>query len=76
VRHRSAIRGYVVNVVGPAVHIARGATPAGAQSHLVAIGTRFDTTTVRTRIADALRPADGPASASAQRRWQRYVARS
>ncbi|SBS78634.1 Cobalamin synthesis protein P47K [uncultured Mycobacterium sp.] len=76
VRHRSTARGYVVNVVGPAVHIARGATPPGAQSHLVAIGTHFDTATVRARMAAALRPADGPASATAQRRWQRYLTRS
>jgi G3E family GTPase len=76
VRHRAGVRGYVVNVVGPAVHIARGATSSGAQSHLVAIGTHFDTATVRTRMAEALRPADGPVSATAQRRWQRYLSRS
>ena len=74
VRHRSTARGYVVNVVGPAVHIARGATSPGTGSHLVAIGTQFDTATVRTRMADALRPAEGPTSATSQRRWQRYLA--
>ncbi|WP_233211070.1 GTP-binding protein [Mycobacterium sp. shizuoka-1] len=75
VRHRSAARGYVVNVVGPAVHIARGAAARGPQSHLVAIGTRFDTATVRRRLADALRPAAEPPSAAAERRWQRYLTR-
>jgi hypothetical protein len=76
VRHRAGVRGHVVNVVGPAVHIARGATSSIAQSHLVAIGTHFDTATVRTRMAEALQPADGPASVTVQRRWQRYVAQA
>lgn len=76
VRHRAGIRGYVVNVVGPSVHIARGATPSGVHSHLVAIGTHFDTATVRTRMAEALRPADGPASTTTQRRWERYLTRA
>lgn len=74
VRHRSAVRCYVVNVVGPSVHIAR--TAAKTHSHLVAIGTHFDTEAVRRLLAAALRPADGPASATALRRWQRYVERS
>jgi len=73
VRHRASVRSYVVNVVGPAVHIARGAASAGAQSYLVAIGTHFDTTAVHARMVDALRPAEGPASATAHRRWQRYL---
>ncbi|NTY58371.1 cobalamin biosynthesis protein CobW [Mycolicibacterium sphagni] len=76
VRHRAGVRGYVVNVVGPAVHIARGATPSGALSHLVAIGTHFDTATVRTRMAEALRPADSPTSTTTQRRWERYLTRA
>jgi G3E family GTPase len=76
VRHRAGVRGYVVNVVGPAVHIARGATSSSTESHLVAIGTHFDTATVRTRMSDALRAADGPVSTTAQRRWQRYLSRA
>jgi G3E family GTPase len=76
VRHRSATRRYVVNVVGPSVHVARGATSAAAESHLVAIGMHFDPDTVRTLLADALRPADEPASTNALRRWQRHVARA
>lgn len=76
VRHRSAARRYVVNVVGPAVHIARAATSSRDPSHLVAIGTHFDTATVRALMADALRPADGPPSSVTQRRWQRYLART
>lgn len=76
VRHRSAVRNYVVNVVGPAVHIARASGSSEAQSHLVAIGTHFDTATIRGRMADALQPADGAVSAVTQRRWQRYLTRS
>jgi G3E family GTPase len=76
VRHRAGIRGYVVNVVGPAVHIARGAGAPGSASHLVAIGTHFDTAAARDRLAEALRPAEGPPSATAQRRWQRYLTRA
>lgn len=76
VRHRSSVRGYVVNVVGPSVHIAKIANPAGARSELVAIGTHFDTAAVRTLMTDALRPTEGPASATALRRWQRHVARA
>ncbi|MCX2933046.1 GTP-binding protein [Mycobacterium sp. CVI_P3] len=76
VRHRSATRGYLVNVVGPAVHIARGAAPSESDGHLVAIGTHFDTAAARARMVDALRLADGPASATALRRWQRYLTRS
>ena len=76
VRDRTAVRGYVVNVVGPAVHIARGATASGTQSHLVAIGTHFDTAKVRARIADALAPVDGPPSSVTQRRWQRYLTKA
>ncbi len=76
VRHRSSVRGYVVNVVGPSVHIAKATTSAAGCSHLVAIGTQFDTATVRTLLTDALRPTDGPASATALRRWQRHVTRA
>ena len=76
VRHRSAVQGFVVNVVGPAVHIARSAIPSGTDNHLVAIGTHFDTEMVKTRMTDALRPADGPPSATIQRRWQRYLTKA
>lgn len=75
VRHRGGVHGFVVNVVGPAVHIARGAPSSGSKSHLVAIGTHFDTAAARTRIAEALQPADGSPSATTQRRWQRYLTR-
>jgi G3E family GTPase len=75
VQNRGAVRRYVINVVGPSVHIAR-ANSAEAPSHLVAIGTHFDTPGVRARIADALRAADGPASPTVLRRWQRYLTRS
>ncbi len=73
VRERSAIRTYVVNVVGPVVRIARRAASAPSEQCLVAIGMHLDTDTVRTRIGDALRPAAGPASESATRRLRRHL---
>lgn len=55
VLHRSAGRTVVVNVVGPSVHVARGAA-AGTRSELVAIGMHLDVDAVRERMLDALRP--------------------
>lgn len=72
VLHRSAGRTVVVNVVGPSVHVARGAA-AGTRSELVAIGMHLDVDAVRERMLDALRPADGPPSAVAARRLQRHL---
>ena len=76
VRDRSSVRTFVVNVVGPSIDIARRTPPAPSPPHcLVAIGMHLDTDGVRCRIADALRPADRPASATAIRRLRRYAAR-
>lgn len=75
VRHRSGVRGHVVNVVGPSVHIARTRTGVPTESHLVAIGTHFDAVAVRARMTEALRPADG-VSTSVSRRFERHVARA
>ena len=75
VRQRSSTRTYVVNVVGPSVHIARAPTAAPTNA-LVAIGTHFDADDVRDRLASALRPAAGPATATALRRIQRYTGQS
>ncbi|BBZ77449.1 cobalamin biosynthesis protein [Mycolicibacterium anyangense] len=72
VRHRSAGRTVVVNVVGPSVHLARGAA-SGTRSDLVAIGMHLDVEAVRTRLHEALRPADGPPSTMAARRLQRHL---
>ncbi len=72
VRQRSATRAYVVNMVGPSVHISR--TRAGTPINcLVAIGTHFDTDDVRRRLTLALRPTEGPLPAAALRRLQRYT---
>lgn len=74
VRERSGSRAYLVNVVGPSVQLSR-ARPASTQHGLVAIGMHLDTDGVRRRILEALRPADGPASSTAARRLQRYLAK-
>ena len=71
VRSRERVRRYVVNVVGPSVHVA-AAPPNTRINCLVAIGTRFDVEGVRTLVDAALRPQDGTVSAVAMRRLQRY----
>ena len=71
VRYRATVRAYIVNLVGPSSHIAT-AGPTASPNYLVAIGMHLDTDDVRARLEDALCPHDGPASASAVRRLQRY----
>jgi G3E family GTPase len=71
VRYRGAVRSYVVNLVGPSIHIATAPSTA-TPNCLVAIGMHLDADGVRGRLDDALRPHDGPAPASAVRRLQRY----
>jgi G3E family GTPase len=71
VRYRSAVRTYVANLVGPAIHIATASTAATSNS-LVAIGMDLDTERVRGVLHDVLRPMDGNAAADGLRRLQRY----
>ncbi len=71
VRYRTAVRTYVANLVGPAIHIATAVTTATPNS-LVAIGMDLDTERVRDRLHEALGPKDGNAPADAIRRLQRY----
>lgn len=71
VRYRAVARTYVVNLVGPSIHIATAA-PTATPNCLVAIGMHLDTDDVRARLDDALHPHEGPAPASAVRRLQRY----
>ncbi|MCV7281544.1 GTP-binding protein [Mycolicibacterium flavescens] len=71
VRYRDRTRRYVVNVVGPSVHVATAPAAARANS-LVAIGTHLDTDDVRARLSAALLPHAGPAPAASVRRLQRY----
>ena len=75
VRHRSVARSYVVNLVGPSVHITRRSSRGSAHC-LVAIGMHLDTDEVRRRLGAALHPLAGPPQAAALRRLQRYVGRS
>ncbi|OBG59616.1 cobalamin biosynthesis protein CobW [Mycobacterium sp. E1715] len=71
VRHRATVHGYVVNLVGSAIHI--GPAPRGAVANrLVAIGMDLDVDAVRARVDSALQPAPGRASAQALRRLDRY----
>jgi G3E family GTPase len=71
VRYSARVRTYVVNVVGPSIHIAT-APPRSRANCLVAIGTRFDVDDVRVRVDAALLPRDRPVPASGVRRLQRY----
>ncbi|UXA21067.1 GTP-binding protein [Mycobacterium sp. SMC-4] len=72
VRYRSATRSYVVNVVGPSVHVAAAAGPRSQGSHLVAIGMHLDVEAVRSRLRDALAVTTAAAPATGIRRIQRY----
>ncbi|MCW2515785.1 MAG: cobalamin synthesis protein [Mycobacterium sp.] len=71
VRSRDRVRSYVVNVVGPSVHVATARTSTRTNC-LVAIGTHFDADDVRARMDAALRPVEGTVSAVSMRRLQRY----
>ena len=71
VRYRSAVRTYVVHLVGPSIHIATAPATAQANS-LVAIGMDLDTEHVRSLLDDALEPSDRNAPADAIRRLQRF----
>jgi G3E family GTPase len=72
VRHRSASRGYVVNVVGHSVHLTRASLRVPSNC-LVAIGLHVDIDDVRIRLTDALSPVATSPSAAAMRRLQRRV---
>ena len=72
IRHRSASRGYVVNVVGHSVHLTR-ASPRVSSNCLVAIGLHVDIDDVRSRLTDVLSPVATSPSVAAMRRLQRRV---
>lgn len=71
VRYRSAVRPYVVHLVGPSIHISTAPASATPNS-LVAIGMDLDTELARALLDAALAPCEGNASAGAIRRLQRY----
>ena len=71
VRYRTSTRVYVVNVVGPSIHIAPAPAHATA-SCLVAIGMGLDVDDVRGQLGAALRTATAAAPAQSVRRLQRY----
>ncbi|GAB3221881.1 CobW family GTP-binding protein [Mycolicibacterium hippocampi] len=71
VRYRTSTRVYVVNVVGPSIHIAPA--PAHATtSCLVAIGMGLDVDDVRRQLSAALHTATAAPPAQSVRRLQRY----
>lgn len=63
-------RHYLFNVVGTSVHVVTAPAGTGA-SHLVAIGAHFDTSEVRARLEEVLRPCSQKATAADLRRLQR-----
>ncbi|WP_045876945.1 GTP-binding protein [Pseudofrankia sp. DC12] len=64
-------RGFVVNIVGPQIHVA--ARPAaGGPDGLVAIGLHLDQVAARARLEAALRPCGGRPAADGVRRLTRY----
>ena len=71
VRYRSAVRPYVVHLVGPSIHVSTAPASATPNS-LVAIGMDLDTEDVRALLDAVLTPCEGNASAGAIRRLQRY----
>ncbi len=71
VRHRSAVRSHVVNVVGGSIHVAPAASAASTNG-LVAIGMEVDTDDAGAGLRAALRPHDGPPTAHGLRRFKRY----
>lgn len=70
VRYRATTRVYVLNVVGPSIHIAAAPSHVPATG-LVAIGMGLDVDAVRERLAAALAPVPGTAPAQGVRRLQR-----
>ena len=69
VNSRTAVRRYVVNLVGTTIHLAKAPDSASA-NHLVAIGMQLAADDVRAQLVHALQP--GSASAGGLRRLQRY----
>ncbi len=70
VRTSRGIRGYDVNLVGRAIHIA-SADVTSTDSYLVAIGLELDGETARPRLEAALAPVD-TTEAAGYRRLQRH----
>lgn len=71
VRYRSAVRTYLVNLVGTSIHIAT-ASPTATSNSLVAIGMDLDIERVHAVLSETLASIDGNAAARAIRRLQRY----
>ncbi|MBL7490682.1 GTP-binding protein [Frankia sp. AgB1.9] len=64
-------RGFVVNIVGPQIHVAARPASDGPDG-LVAIGLHLDQTAARARLEEVLRPCAGRPAAEGVRRFARY----
>lgn len=71
IRQHTRTRAFVVNVVGPQVHLAP-APKSARPNFLVAIGTSL-ATDAKSRLDKALQPCTEPSTEHAQRRIQRYL---
>ncbi|ADP85125.1 CobW family GTP-binding protein [Pseudofrankia inefficax] len=64
-------RGFVVNIVGPQIHVAARPSSDGPDG-LVAIGLHLDQAAARARLEEVLRPCSGRPAAEGVRRFTRY----
>ncbi|MCI1748083.1 MAG: GTP-binding protein [Acidipropionibacterium sp.] len=72
VRTRGGMRGYLVNLVGPLVHIARLPRPPEPSGELVAIGMDLDPDAARAALAGVAGSPDDPVDAAGLARLERY----
>ncbi len=72
VRARGGVRGYLVNLVGPLVHVGRLPGPPAPAGELVAIGMDLDPDAARAVLAGVAGSPDDPVDAAGLARLERY----
>ena len=72
VRTRGGVSGYLVNLVGPLVHIARLPFPPEPCGELVAIGMDLDSDAAQSALAGIAGSPDDPVDAAGVARLERY----
>lgn len=72
VRTRGGVRGYLVNLVGPLVHIARLPRPPEPVGELVAIGMDLDLEATQSALAGVAGSPGGPVDPAGLARLERY----
>lgn len=72
VRTRGGVRGYLVNLVGPLIHIARLPRPPEPSGELVAIGMDLNPDAARAALAGVAAFPDNPVDAAGLARLERY----